>query len=70
MYVVPYSEDFAVEEYRVLDFAAYYRAVRLRLEKTAAENRRTYPEPKEHWATYAGGGRTVISNGEKTITFR
>jgi predicted RecB family nuclease len=48
MYVVPYSEDFSVEAYRVLDFAAYYRAVRSRLERAAAESRHTYPEPNDH----------------------
>ncbi len=30
MYVVPPSEDFAVEQHRVLHYAAYYRAVRAR----------------------------------------
>jgi uncharacterized protein len=37
-----------VEAYRVLDFAAYYRAVRQRLERATAESHHTYPEPNEH----------------------
>ena len=32
MYVVPFGPDFRPEQYRVLDFAAYYRYVKLRLE--------------------------------------
>src|SRR5436309_1846129 len=34
MYVVPPAESFQPEPYRVLDFAAYYRYVKTRLEKT------------------------------------
>ena len=48
MYVVPPSCDFRAEPYRVLDYAAYYRAVRRRLDESLAENRETYPEPTEH----------------------
>jgi predicted RecB family nuclease len=51
MYVVPPSEDFRAEAYRVFDFAAYYRYVKRRLLK-AVENRSvevtTYPEPTAH----------------------
>jgi uncharacterized protein len=50
MYVVPPGETYEPEEYRVLDYAAYYRYVKSRLRaavKTdcAAE---TYPEPTPH----------------------
>ena len=51
MYVVPPSETFAPETYRVLDYAAYYRYVKSRLQ-TAIETRdgeiETYPEPTPH----------------------
>jgi predicted RecB family nuclease len=51
MYVVPPGEAFQPEQYRVLDYAAYYRYVKARLEtavsgsSTATE---TYPEPTPH----------------------
>ena len=48
MYVVPPSSDFRAEAYRVLDYAAYYRAVRRRLGEAVAGNGETYPEPTEH----------------------
>jgi len=48
MYVVPPSDDFTVEAYRVLDFAAYYRAVKLRLERATAKDLQTSAEPTEH----------------------
>jgi uncharacterized protein len=48
MYVVPPSSDFRAEPYRVLDYAAYYRAIRRRLDVALAPNRDTYPEPTEH----------------------
>jgi len=48
MYVVPPSTDFRVEPYRVLDYAAYYRSVKVRLEKAAAKEHQTLPEPNEH----------------------
>jgi predicted RecB family nuclease len=49
MYVVPRREGFLPEAYRVLDFAAYYRQVKSRLEQ-AIDNRSqaTYPEPNAH----------------------
>jgi predicted RecB family nuclease len=49
MYVVPPSETFQSEQYRVLDYAAYYRYVKARLE-TAVSGRssETYPEPTPH----------------------
>ena len=46
--VVPPSEDFGVETYRVLDYAAYYRAVRARLESAIQKRPDTYPEPTDH----------------------
>jgi predicted RecB family nuclease len=51
MYVVPPSEAFQSEQYRVLDYAAYYRYVKARLEAAVAENGgtpQTYPEPVPH----------------------
>lgn len=51
MYVVPPSEDFTAEPYRVLDYAAYYRYVKSRLEAVASldvELALTYPEPTPH----------------------
>ncbi|MCI0724533.1 MAG: TM0106 family RecB-like putative nuclease [Acidobacteria bacterium] len=51
MYVVPPSEHFSVEVHRVLDFAAYYRYVKRRLEGVATldgDQVRTYPEPTPH----------------------
>src|SRR2546425_418110 len=51
MYVVPPAERFQPEPYRVLDYAAYYRYVKARLEK-ATERKvgspTTYPEPNPH----------------------
>lgn len=51
MYVVPPSEEFRAEPYRIDDFAAYYRYVKRRLAK-AVENRSseitTYPDPTVH----------------------
>lgn len=51
MYVVPPSEQFTPEPFRVLDFAAYYRYVKKRLESVAevkTERVPTYPEPTPH----------------------
>ena len=51
MYVVPPAETFQPEQYRVLDYAAYYRYVKGRLEAAVRENGRetqTYPEPTAH----------------------
>jgi uncharacterized protein len=48
MFVVPPSEDFGVEAYRVLDYAAYYRAVWARLECAMQKRPDTYPEPTDH----------------------
>lgn len=51
MYVVPPGEALHAEQYRVLDYAAYYRYVKSRLETAVTENgrdRATYPEPVSH----------------------
>ena len=51
MYVVPPGETFHAEQYRVLDYAAYYRYVKGRLEAAVADNNgvaATYPEPTPH----------------------
>ncbi len=51
MYVVPPGVDFQPEQYRVLDFAAYYRFVKARLEKAIEQNRdgiTTSAEPTAH----------------------
>jgi predicted RecB family nuclease len=51
MYVVPPSDTFMAERYRVLDYAAYYRSVKVSLERAVnleATPKETYPEPVEH----------------------
>ena len=51
MYVVPPSEAFVAESYRILDFAAYYRYVKRRLQNAVENQERigqSYPEPTEH----------------------
>lgn len=51
MYVVPFGETFEPEPYRVLDYAAYYRYVKSRLQTVVyanGEKIETYPEPTPH----------------------
>ena len=51
MYVVPPGEVFQPEQYRVLDYAAYYRYVKSRLMTSVSGNgnaSETYPEPTPH----------------------
>jgi predicted RecB family nuclease len=48
MYVVPPGETFQPEQYRVLDYAAYHRYVKARLESAVNEPSTTYPEPAPH----------------------
>ena len=51
MYVVPPGVDFQPEQYRMLDFAAYYRFVKARLERAIEQNRNgitTFAEPTAH----------------------
>jgi predicted RecB family nuclease len=50
MYVVTPAQNFQPEPYRVLDFAAYYRYIKARLEKAAERNagHPTSPEPNPH----------------------
>jgi predicted RecB family nuclease len=51
MYVVPPGVDFQPEKYRILDFAAYYRFVKARLERAVEQNRNgitTVAEPTAH----------------------
>ncbi len=52
IYVVPGSTDFHVETYRLLDYAAFYRMARARLERAVdgdgSNGAHTYPEPNEH----------------------
>ena len=51
MYVVPPGVNFQPEPYRVLDFAAYYRFVKARLERAIEQNRNgitTFAEPTAH----------------------
>jgi uncharacterized protein len=53
MHVVPPSDQFLPESYRVADFAAYYRYVKRRLQGVVeSENGagHSYPEPTEHCA--------------------
>jgi|SRR5579859_400724 len=51
MYVIPRTEDFTAEKYRVLDYTAYYRLVKARLEQAvevSGHAQSTYPEPNPH----------------------
>lgn len=48
MYVVPFGLDFRPEQYRVLDFAAYYRHVKVRLENAVEQRPTTNAEPTTH----------------------
>ena len=50
MYVVPPAIDFAEEAHRIADYAAYFRHVKARLEKSCdrGEAAPTYPEPCAH----------------------
>jgi uncharacterized protein len=51
MYVVPPGETYEPEQYRVLDYAAYYRYVKSRLKTavlTYGTGAATYPEPTSH----------------------
>src|SRR5215472_1783173 len=51
MYVVPPGETFTPEKYRVLDYAAYYRYVKSRLQTTVSARgaeSETHPEPTPH----------------------
>lgn len=48
MAIVPPSEDFTTEEYRVEDFAAYYRLVKNTLESSLKIEKSIYPEPRDH----------------------
>jgi predicted RecB family nuclease len=51
MYVVPPGETFEPEPYRTLDYAAYYRYVKSRLERVIGADGTgpvTYPEPTPH----------------------
>ncbi|HEV2398778.1 MAG TPA: TM0106 family RecB-like putative nuclease [Candidatus Sulfotelmatobacter sp.] len=51
MHVVPPSNDFSSEPYRVFDYAAYYRHIKKRLERAIENDARvaaSYPEPTPH----------------------
>jgi predicted RecB family nuclease len=48
MYVIPFGVDFRPERYRVLDFAAYYRYVKARLENAIEQKPTTNAEPVAH----------------------
>jgi predicted RecB family nuclease len=51
MYVVPPTDDFEAEQFRLLDYAAYYRYIKARLERAVdgtAVHGASYPEPVEH----------------------
>ncbi len=72
MYVVPPSVDFQAEQYRVLDYAAYYRYVKSRLEAAVSDNggrSSTYPEPKPHCEICRWWAESAIASGDATITF-
>jgi predicted RecB family nuclease len=51
MHVVPPGDEFSSEQYRVVDYAAYYRYVKNRLENAIENNGSaipTYPDPTPH----------------------
>ncbi len=48
IHVVTPGADFTPETYRVLDFAAYYRSIQLRLEAAVESKQDIYPEPCDH----------------------
>ena len=48
MYVIPFGADFRLEQYRVLDFAAYYRYIKGRLERAVEQKPLTRAEPTAH----------------------
>jgi uncharacterized protein len=48
MYVVPFGLDFRPEQYRISDFAAYYRYVKTRLENVVEQKPTTVAEPTIH----------------------
>jgi uncharacterized protein len=51
MYVLPPGSDFRPEQHRVLDFAAYYRYVKTRLQRAVEPipaGPEAYPEPNPH----------------------
>jgi predicted RecB family nuclease len=48
MYVIPFGSDFRPERCRVLDFAAYYRYIKARLEKAVEQKPATNAEPTAH----------------------
>jgi uncharacterized protein len=50
MWVIPPGNNFAGEEYRVAEYAAYFRYLQDRLARTVLDGsvHRTYPEPVEH----------------------
>lgn len=51
MYAAPPNDIFTAERYRVLDYAAYYRSIKVSLERAVnleAIPTATYPEPVEH----------------------
>jgi predicted RecB family nuclease len=49
-YVVVPGSDFEPQQFRIADYAAYYRRVRMSLAKaiTSGANEQAYPDPKEH----------------------
>lgn len=72
MHVVPPGDGFISEPYRVSDYAAYYRYVKLRLENAIANDgsvTETYPEPTPHcsvcrWWAECDWGVTSREKGE------
>lgn len=48
IYVVPPSEELVAERYRLLDYAAYFRAVRSRLQEAISGRSTVDPEPTSH----------------------
>ena len=72
MYVVPPGVDFQPEKYRVLDFAAYYRFVKARLERALSKTEMASRllQSRLLTARYAAGGRCATRIGANRITCR
>ena len=70
MYVVPPGETYEPEEYRVLDYAAYYRYVKSRLRAAVKTDcAPKHIQNRHRTARSAGGSRNVIRNGGPMTIF-
>jgi predicted RecB family nuclease len=67
-YVVTPGSEFEAQEFRVADYAAYYRRVKKSLERAVTTDAAVewYPDPNPH-VTYAAGDFTVRTDAGRTI---